>query len=42
MAKLTYFYSVMNAGKSLNLLQANHNYKTKKFKNTINKTHIRK
>lgn len=35
MAKLTYFYSVMNAGKSLNLLQANHNYKTKNLKTLL-------
>ena len=27
MAKLHFFYSTMNAGKSTSLLQANHNYK---------------
>lgn len=40
MAKFTYFYSVMNAGKSLSLLQVNHNYKTKNLKTLLIKPDI--
>ena len=40
MAKLTFFYSVMNAGKSLNLLQANHNYKSKNLNTMLIKPSI--
>lgn len=40
MAKLTFFYSVMNAGKSLNLLQANHNYKSKNLNTMLVKPSI--
>ena len=35
MAKLHFYYSTMNAGKSTSLLQSNHNYKVRNLKTFI-------
>ena len=40
MSKLTFYYSAMNAGKSAQLLQKNHNLSTKGFSTKIYRSHF--